>query len=81
MPAYSVARLAESDLKSIIRYTMRTWGRAQRQCGTHRVFGIVFNSLRIIRPSVEVAIQFSHACAVLSRASMSCFTCPNQAEY
>jgi toxin ParE1/3/4 len=29
MPAYSVARLAESDLKSIIRYTVRTWGRAQ----------------------------------------------------
>ena len=29
MPAYRVARLAESDLKSIIRYTMKTWGRAQ----------------------------------------------------
>jgi toxin ParE1/3/4 len=29
VPAYRVARLAESDLKSIIRYTMKTWGRAQ----------------------------------------------------
>jgi len=27
--AYSLARLAEADLKSIIRYTMKTWGRAQ----------------------------------------------------
>lgn len=29
MSAYSLARLAESDLKSIIRYTMKTWGPAQ----------------------------------------------------
>ena len=29
MSAYSVARLAEADLKSIVRYTMKTWGRAQ----------------------------------------------------
>lgn len=29
MPAYSVARLAVSDLKSILRYTMKNWGRAQ----------------------------------------------------
>jgi toxin ParE1/3/4 len=29
VPAYSLARLAEEDLKSIIRYTMKTWGRAQ----------------------------------------------------
>lgn len=29
MSAYSVARLADSDLKSIIRYTMKTWGTAQ----------------------------------------------------
>lgn len=29
MPAYSVARLAESDLKSIVRYTMKSWGSAQ----------------------------------------------------
>ena len=29
MPAYSVARSAEADLKSIIRYTMKTWGSAQ----------------------------------------------------
>jgi toxin ParE1/3/4 len=27
--AYSVASLAESDLKSIVRYTMKTWGAAQ----------------------------------------------------
>jgi toxin ParE1/3/4 len=27
--AYRLARLAESDLKSIVRYTMKTWGRAQ----------------------------------------------------
>ena len=26
MQTYSVARLAESDLKSILRYTLRTWG-------------------------------------------------------
>ena len=29
MSAYSVARIAESDLKSILRYTLKTWGRAQ----------------------------------------------------
>ena len=29
MPEYSLARLAESDLKSIVRYTMKTWGKAQ----------------------------------------------------
>jgi len=29
VPAYRVARLADSDLRSIIRYTMKTWGRAQ----------------------------------------------------
>jgi toxin ParE1/3/4 len=29
VPAYSVARLAVSDLKSILRYTMKNWGRAQ----------------------------------------------------
>lgn len=29
MPTYSLARLAESDLKSIIRYTVKTWGVAQ----------------------------------------------------
>jgi len=29
--AYSVARSAESDLKSIVRYTMKTWGRAQTE--------------------------------------------------
>ena len=29
MSAYRVAMLAESDLKSIIRYTMKTWGKAQ----------------------------------------------------
>ena len=29
MSTYSVARLAESDLKSILRYTMETWGSAQ----------------------------------------------------
>jgi toxin ParE1/3/4 len=29
VPAYSLARIAESDLKSIIRYTMKTWGKAQ----------------------------------------------------
>ena len=29
MPTYSVARLAESDLESIFRFTMKTWGRAQ----------------------------------------------------
>jgi len=29
VPAYSVARLADSDLKSILRYTMKTWGRDQ----------------------------------------------------
>jgi toxin ParE1/3/4 len=27
--SYSVARLADSDLKSIVRYTMKTWGTAQ----------------------------------------------------
>jgi len=27
--AYRLVRLAESDLKSIVRYTMKTWGRAQ----------------------------------------------------
>jgi toxin ParE1/3/4 len=27
--AYRLARLAEADLKSIIRYTMKTWGKAQ----------------------------------------------------
>jgi toxin ParE1/3/4 len=27
--AYSLARLAEADLKSIVRYTLKTWGRAQ----------------------------------------------------
>lgn len=32
MPTYSVARLAESDLKSIIRFTLKTWGRAQAKC-------------------------------------------------
>lgn len=31
MSAYSVARSAESDLKSIVRYTMKTWGRAQTE--------------------------------------------------
>ena len=29
LPAYSLARLAESDLKSIVRYTVKTWGKAQ----------------------------------------------------
>jgi toxin ParE1/3/4 len=29
LPAYSVARSAEADLKSIIDYTMKTWGSAQ----------------------------------------------------
>lgn len=29
MSAYRLARLAESDLKSIVRYTMKTWGRVQ----------------------------------------------------
>jgi len=29
VPAYSVANLAESDIKSVLRYTMKTWGRAQ----------------------------------------------------
>lgn len=29
MSAYSLARPAESDLKSIVRYTMKTWGRDQ----------------------------------------------------
>jgi toxin ParE1/3/4 len=29
VPAYRLARLAETDLKSIVRYTMKTWGRAQ----------------------------------------------------
>jgi len=29
VPAYSLARLAESDLRSIVRFTMKTWGRAQ----------------------------------------------------
>jgi len=29
VPAYSLARLAVEDLKSIIRYTMKTWGKAQ----------------------------------------------------
>ena len=29
MPEYSLTGLAESDLKSIIRYTMKTWGKAQ----------------------------------------------------
>ena len=29
MPAYSVGRHAESDLKSIARYTLKTWGIAQ----------------------------------------------------
>jgi toxin ParE1/3/4 len=27
--AYRLARLAETDLKSIVRYTLKTWGRAQ----------------------------------------------------
>jgi toxin ParE1/3/4 len=27
--AYSLARLAEADLKSIVRYTIKTWGRTQ----------------------------------------------------
>ena len=29
MPTYSLARLAESDLKSVIRYTVKTWGISQ----------------------------------------------------
>lgn len=29
MSEYSLTRLAESDLKSIVRYTMKTWGLAQ----------------------------------------------------
>lgn len=29
MSTYSVARLAESDVNSIVRYTMKTWGREQ----------------------------------------------------
>jgi len=29
LPPYSLARLAESDLRSIIRYTVKTWGRDQ----------------------------------------------------
>lgn len=31
MPSYRVARLAVSDLKSILRYTMKSWGRAQAE--------------------------------------------------
>ena len=29
MPAYSLARLAESDLKSLVRYTVKTWEKDQ----------------------------------------------------
>jgi len=29
VPVYRLTRLAETDLKSIVRYTMKTWGRAQ----------------------------------------------------
>jgi toxin ParE1/3/4 len=31
VPAYSVARRAESDLKAIVRFTLKTWGIAQTE--------------------------------------------------
>ena len=35
MPAYSLTRLAESDLRSIIQFTMKTWGMVQTKRYTH----------------------------------------------
>ena len=66
MPEYSLTRPAESDLKSIIRYTMKTWGRAQTKRysqGLRECFQMLANNPSIgrkcefIRPGLH---RFEH---------------------
>ena len=66
MPEYSLTRPAESDLKSIIRYTMKTWGRAQTKRysqGLRECFKMLANNPSIgrkcefIRPGLH---RFEH---------------------
>jgi len=66
VPEYSLTRPAESDLKSIIRYTMKTWGRAQTKRysqGLRECFQMLANNPSIgrkcefIRPGLH---RFEH---------------------
>ena len=77
MPAYSLARLAESDLKSIIQFTMKTWGMVQTKRYSHGIrdcFQLLANnpllgrSCDSIRPGLR---RFEHGKHVVFYLSLS----------
>jgi toxin ParE1/3/4 len=59
LPSYSVARLAESDLRSILLYTLRTWGSTQAKrysLGLRNCFQLLADS-----PSIGRGCDAIHA--------------------